>query len=280
MSSLVKNIRSEQDLAAHIGQLGKTSVVMWSSTTCAPCQAIKPFFSELSLKYRNVSFGIADTDQLHATPTGASVTSTPTFQFYKNGSKVAEISGANPPALEAAVIQHQIKDESSSVVPGHSDLTEYIHLSQVECLNESSDHSVSALFKKDGYLESDVDEQLIITIPFNQAVKLHSLKVVASGENAPKAIKTFVNRPQTVGFDEADGLPETETLTFTEKEFDSGAALKALRYVKYQGVHSVQLFIPGNLGDAETTVIKQLIFYGTPVETTKMTDIKKLGGEH
>ena len=59
-------------------------------------------------------------------------------------------------------------------------------MKQVECLNESDDHPVAGAFAKetDAFLESDCDEQLIITIPFTQPVKIHSIRIasVADGE--------------------------------------------------------------------------------------------------
>lgn len=128
---------------------------------------------------------------------------------------------------------------------GHSDLTEFVTLNQVECLNQSNTHNVRNIFKKDGtYLESDVDEQLIMNVPFNQAVKLHSIKIIPgdSVDKAPKTIKTFVNRAAIVGFDEADSVPATETIELSVKDYEDGAVIP-LRFVKYQSVHNVNVCI-------------------------------------
>ena len=60
------------------------------------------------------------------------------------------------------------------------DLMTFINKSDCECLNEADDHPFDhALTSKGGYLESDCDEQLIISLSFNQAVKLHSLRIHA-----------------------------------------------------------------------------------------------------
>ena len=51
------------------------------------------------------------------------------------------------------------------------------------------------------FLESDADEELLITIKFMQAVKIAQLRVVAaidSLDNAPTKVKLFVNK---VGLD-------------------------------------------------------------------------------
>ncbi len=57
-------------------------------------------------------------------------------------------------------------------------------MAQLECLNQNDSRTVQNVFKNgDGYLESDCDEQLIINIPFNQAVKLHSLTIKAPAGN-------------------------------------------------------------------------------------------------
>ena len=52
-----------------------------------------------------------------------------------------------------------------------------VNKSQSECLNQSDDHpwdhalTASALT----FLQSDVDEQILLSVAFNQPIKLHSL---------------------------------------------------------------------------------------------------------
>lgn len=107
----------------------------------------------------------------------------PTFQFFKASKKVAELKGANPTQLEALIKQHQgpVDDASESgsssgsvagLVPGHNDLTDQVTLNQVDCLNQQNVKNVRNALKTDEtFLESDVDEQLIISVPFNQVWK-------------------------------------------------------------------------------------------------------------
>lgn len=75
---------------------------------------------------------------------------------------------------------------------------------QCECLNESDDHTFEhCLTSEGGYLESDCDEQLIMSFTFRQAVKVHSLKIKAPTDKGPKNIKIFINQPRTIDFDMA-----------------------------------------------------------------------------
>jgi hypothetical protein len=56
-------------------------------------------------------------------------------------------------------------------------LASLINKAQSECLNQSDDHTWEhCLNSASGiYLESDVDEQLLLHITFQQAIKLHSI---------------------------------------------------------------------------------------------------------
>jgi hypothetical protein len=57
-----------------------------------------------------------------------------------------------------------------------SDVTQNVDKAQGECLNQSNEHKWDNIFKKDeSFLESDTDEQLLLHIPFNQPIKIHSL---------------------------------------------------------------------------------------------------------
>ena len=77
-------------------------------------------------------------------------------------------------------------------------MTDYITPNQMDALNQQDENNVKNIFKSnDTFLESDVDEQLIISVPFNQrklrilyysnwdlmsknaAVKIHSVKIKA-----------------------------------------------------------------------------------------------------
>lgn len=85
------------------------------------------------------------------------------------------------------------------------DLSSFIMKQQCECLNESDYHTFPQCLNSDGgYLQSDEDEQLIISIAFSQPVKVHSLKIKAPAENGPKNMKLFINQPRTIDFEMAN----------------------------------------------------------------------------
>ncbi|CAI2165750.1 5128_t:CDS:2 [Funneliformis geosporum] len=254
----------------------KLTVVDFHSVMCGPCHAIAPVYQQLSTRYRHVNFAKVDVDQVREVSNKEGVTSMPTFKFYKNGIEIAKLTGANPEGLRLLVEQHAGTPEESGSsnlsVHGHvseiiykSNIHEFITLNQVDCLNQQENHGIRNIFNKDNtYLESDVDEQLLISVPFNQAVKIHSLKIVAKDiEHAPKTIKIYANR-LNLGFDEVDSIRETQTLELDETHYEENAII-ALRF----------LFVQDNLGDEEKTIIKELRFIGSPVETTKMEHLKK-----
>ncbi|XP_010127681.1 PREDICTED: thioredoxin domain-containing protein 2, partial [Chlamydotis macqueenii] len=81
----------------------KLVVVDFSATWCGPCKMIKPFFHSLSEKYGDVVFIEIDVDDAQDVAAHCDVKCMPTFQFYKNGKKVQEFSGANKEKLEETI---------------------------------------------------------------------------------------------------------------------------------------------------------------------------------
>ncbi|OBZ91875.1 Thioredoxin-like protein 1 [Choanephora cucurbitarum] len=262
----------------------KLVVVDFYATWCGPCKMIAPFYAQLSTKYKQVVFAKVDVDQLKEVASACKVTSMPTFQFYKNGNKVAEMKGANPQQLEHYVKQHAGDNNSGSSgssskksfgIPGCVDLTEYITPNQMDALNQQEKNNVKNIFKNDeSYLESDVDEQLIISVPFNQPVKLHSIQFkVPSVAHAPKTLKIYANRT-VLGFDDTDSVKETQIIELRPEDFEQDAIVP-LKFVKYQNITHLILFIEDNQEEEETTKIQQLTFIGAPVEATNMSDFNK-----
>uniref|UniRef100_A0A8C0BAV3 Thioredoxin n=1 Tax=Buteo japonicus TaxID=224669 RepID=A0A8C0BAV3_9AVES len=75
----------------------KLIVVDFSAAWCGPCKMIKPFFHVSSLSLKIVFCLFQDV------ATHCDVKCMPTFQFYKNGKKVQEFSGANKEKLEETI---------------------------------------------------------------------------------------------------------------------------------------------------------------------------------
>ena len=94
------------------------------------------------------------------------------------------------------------------------DLGQYLDKSGCECLNEADDHPwAHAMTSGGGFLESDCDEQIILSLSFNQAVKIHSIKIKGPEGKGPKHIRLFHNLPNTVDFDRADNMEATQDFT-------------------------------------------------------------------
>ena len=52
------------------------------------------------------------------------------------------------------------------------------------------------------------------------------------------------------------------------------------RFVKFQGVSKLSIFIEDNQGEEETTRVQKIVLYGTSGETMNVKDIKKIGEEN
>ncbi|XP_074661371.1 thioredoxin-like protein 1 [Tubulanus polymorphus] len=284
MSGNLKVLNDDAEFQTELNSAGsKLVVVDFFATWCGPCHQIAPVFEGYATKYSNAVFLKVDVDKLTVVTNRFNITAMPTFTFFKNKVKVDEIKGADPVALEEKIKKHyQEPGESDETVEvkGHIDLSKMIQMNGSECLNESDDHTLKhALSPKGGYLQSDCDEQLIISLEFSQPVKLHSLKMYAPDDGtAPKTIKLFTNRPQTLDFDSAESMDAIQKIQLTPDDVKEGTLIP-LRYVKFQNVSSVSIFVNDNQGGEETTVINYLGFIGSPVMATNMSDFKRVAGK-
>lgn len=283
MAANFKVLTEDHQFQAELTQAGAKLVVAdFTSARCGPCQRIAPLFAEMAGRFPNAVFLKIDVNQCTVAAASQGVTATPTFIFYRNKTKLDSLQGADAEALEARIRQHygdgaeeEIED---SGVPGHIDLIPMINKAGCECLNESDDHPFTeALSSGGGYLESDTDEQLILYISFNQAVKLHSLRIKGPEDCGPKTIKLFINQPHTIDFDTAENANAIQEITLSPKELE-GEVIH-LKYVKLQNVINCTLFVKDNQTEADTTQISYLQIIGSPVQTTKMADFKRVAGK-
>jgi PITH domain len=87
----------------------------------------------------------------------------------------------------------------------------------------------------------------------------------------PSTVHIFVNR-ENLGFEDCDDVDPTQTLDLTADH--SMNEQIQLKFVKYQRVKSLTLFIPDNNG-GDVTALGGIKIFGFPVETVNMNDFKK-----
>lgn len=263
----------------------RLTVVDFSAKWCGPCNAIAPVFVQLSNKYTDVEFVKVDVDGQQEIAAAHGITAMPTFVFIKNGKRIDELRGANAVKLEQLIQHHsgvkiEEEEESDLKLPaGHSEVTTYVDKVQGECLNQSADHKWNNIFQKDdSYLESDTDEQLLIYIPFMQPIKIHSLCFQAPTDGrAPQTVNLYANA-RNMDFQSVDSAPATQEITLQTEDI-AGDKLIPLRFVKFQNVSSITIFVENNQGGEPTTAIQRLRFIGQTQAATNMNEFKRVAGE-
>ncbi|CAG0913855.1 unnamed protein product [Notodromas monacha] len=275
------NVKDIQDLDEYRRQLEsageKLVIADFGASWCRPCHLIAPVFQSLADKYPNAVFLKVDVDQCQDVPAVEKVSKMPTFIFYKESAKVDLLQGADPNALESMIKKHYSENEGAgdeSLVPGQLDLTSYISKSESECLNDHDEHPwINALEASEDFCST-----MIFNITFNTHVKLHSILLQAPEENGPKVIKLFTNLALPLDFDSALGSTPTQELTFTPEELVAGKPIQ-LKFVKFQNVNCLTIFVQNNVGEQEVTRINRLVLFGTPITTTHMDDFKRVAGK-
>lgn len=122
-------------------------------------------------------------------------------------------------------------------------------------------------------LESDADEQLLIYIPFTQVIKLYSIAVKGSEDEGPKTVKLFANK-EHMGFSNVNDYPPSDTVVLNPDNLEGKPVV--LKYVKFQNVRSLTIFIEDNQSGSDITKVQKIILHGTTVETTDMKGLKKI----
>lgn len=219
----------------------------------------------------------------------------PTFIFFRARTPIHRIQGANPSALEAKIAElagpagkgsgtksgESSTSSSSQSYGPHVELNSFITKAGCECSNESDDHPLAHCLdsNESTYLESDCDEQLIISIGFSQPIKLHSIKIRAPAEYGPKTLKIFQNQPMTLDFDKAENSEPVQQVELKAENLTNDAEPVQLKYVKYQNVNSLTIFVKDNQTGKDTTRINQITFIGSPLVATNMNEFKRIGGK-
>jgi len=259
---------------------GKLVVANFTSARCPPCQRVAPVFAGLAPQYPGALFLSVDITACPASAQAHKITATPTFMFFRNKTKV---DGATAADLEQKVASHytdaDAADTPKSGVPGHIDLLPVLNAKGCECLNQNSDHPyTNALYSAgDSYLESDCDEQMILSLEFTAPVKVHSLRLHGPPERGPRTLRLFTNLPYGLDFDSAMSNVAAQEFTLNGKEL-KGELIK-LKYMKFQSVNRLTIFIQDNQAGDEITQINYLQVIGSPMTATNMSDFKRVAGK-
>ncbi|CAG8516650.1 10802_t:CDS:2 [Gigaspora margarita] len=262
------NITKIPEYERFIFNSSKLALIFFHSTYCIYSQIVLSAFAELSSRYDEHAkfalvyenaFDVSDHAQVHAFPT---------FVFSKNGVEIKRLIGADRNLLIRLLLKHiKLPNENEeNYSNSFMKVNKFIKTTQVECLNQQG--HIQNIFRNDeSYLESNDGAELMISIPFNQAIDLHSIKIVPSDiDHVPKEIKFYVNRPFILSFDDTETTKETHLLEFTKADYDINTIIP-LKSVKFQKITNVVLFIKNNISDKETTAFKELLFFGTILES-------------
>ena len=200
---------------------------------------------------------------------------------------------------------------------GYRDITSEVDIKGLDLLNADSDFgNARTLFdgskpsaadtkgkgkgkgtsEKKDWVESDTDEQLMLYAPFQATLKVHSLHITsfpptASSEDAdadneddeqpmrPKTLKIYLNRPHVLGFEEADDIPATQTVELKASDWDEATATAKveLRFVKFQNVSSLVIFVVDGDGDGERVRVDRVRVLGESGEKRELGKLEKIG---
>lgn len=155
-------------------------------------------------------------------------------------------------------------------------LNEFI--SDIECLNEDDENGVKNLFQNTGsVLKSDTDQQLLIKISFRQPLKVSGIRFHGVSEGtAPSEVKVFSNN-MNLDFGSAEDTPATQDILLGPKECNVAGTkdhIYELKFVKFQTVNSLQLFVAENYGQEDISELRFLEIFGDTGEKSNISDWK------
>ncbi|KAF4768547.1 hypothetical protein HAV15_002190 [Penicillium sp. str.  len=290
---------------------------------CGPCKAIAPAYNSLATQLsrpNHITFTKINVDHQQELAQAYGVTAMPTFIVFKNGRVNQTVKGANPAQLNQ-VVQKLASEASQSddatgagegsssgelwlggaVAKGYSDITDQVDMKGLELAARSVQHleAFRTIRKGQGkaagqadWTESDTDEQLMLYIPFNSTLKVHSLQITsfppadADADDdetpmRPRNLHIYKNTSHVLGFDEADGILPVQKVEIQSGDWDAktGTATVNLRFVNFQNVTSLVVFFVDGDGDSEKLRVDRIRIIGEAGANRSMGKLEKIGDE-
>lgn len=284
-------IKSESELNERLNN-SQFVVLRFTADWCGPCKAIAPVVEKFAQNYSNVEFVEIDVDLSTELASKYKVTSMPTFVFFNGAKEVKRVVGADAEGVKKTLDElvanegasgsekasgiTLTKEEKSKYIPkGFDTLNDLVHFGESEILNVKKG-SVRSLFEGGGddseQVQSDADSQILVYAPFQNKTKVNSilLKVgklpnekeqIETDEEyqKPSKIKVWANTPGIISFEDAsNGVKALHQSDVLEPDENGWIEIK-LRYVLFQSVASIVIFLDGEDEDASTVIEKAII---------------------
>ncbi|KAF5651076.1 thioredoxin 1 [Fusarium tjaetaba] len=247
------------------------------------------------------------------------ITNPPTFIVFADGKQVDQVQGADPqklkdtlmkiPALATSLNEKTARENAGSASGGpswkgmeaprgYNDITDQIELRDLEVLNaDESAGTVRVLFdgsKPSGlgngkgtskdFVQSGADDQLLLYIPFQSIVKLHTLQLTSlppkDDEDVmrPGNIHLYINRTHNLDFNEADDTEPTQAIEISPEDWnEEGTVSLSLRYVKFQKTSSLVIYVQQGEDDGETVRLDRVRLIGEAGAKREMGKLQKVG---
>ena len=144
---------------------------------------------------------------------------------------------------------------------------------------------------KADWVESDTDEQLMLFVPFRATLKVHTIQITSllrdtlpvddESPMRPRTIRLYTNRAQVLGFEEAEDIPATQEIMLDHEDWNekSGTARIELRFVKFQNVTSIVIFVVDGDGKADKVRVDRIRIVGEAGEKRELGKLEKVSGE-
>ncbi|ODQ79807.1 hypothetical protein BABINDRAFT_161499 [Babjeviella inositovora NRRL Y-12698] len=289
-------------------------VVYFTAVWCGPCQAIKPVIEGHYEQYPNVQIAKVDIDQNKEVPARFQVSSVPSFLFFSKGKLTETVRGANPHGIKTALdklsalhpsAKRSVASAAAPVAPaitsfvpkGFEVLNDFIWFADFQALNsvplyKGDGDYIKKVFKTNepkSSLISDADSQLLFHVPFSNISKIYSILIKVKplaemnletadvGDIAdlqrPSTIKVWANSPM-MSFEDASADAVTP-LHVEDISSDNEWYEVKLKYVKFQKVQSLGIFIEGEDEDLHT-VVEKIVFVGVNGESKDQGKIQKI----
>ncbi|KAB8336731.1 hypothetical protein FH972_021040 [Carpinus fangiana] len=140
------------------------------------------------------------------------------------------------------------------------------------------------------WVESDTDDQLMLYVPFQAVLKIHTLQLTSLPPFAddaddevmrPRTLHLYVNHAHNLGFEEAADMEPTQKVELGKDDWDSetGTAVVELRFVRFQKVSSLVVFVVDGDGDGDKVRLDRLRIIGDTGEKKAMGKLEKIGDE-